>query len=60
MLHPYIANENGKIRYEQMLKTAEQQRRANKVNNGWSFSLPKVSNLFAGRKSTQKTAASAS
>ena len=60
MLHPIIANENGKTRYDEMLKTAEQHRQANKFNSGWNFSLPKVSNLFTGRKSAQKTAASAS
>jgi hypothetical protein len=56
MLHPTIMNENGKARYNEMLRTAEQVRQAKKFNQGHTFNWPKVNNWFSGRKSEKKTA----
>ena len=56
MSHPIIDQENGKIRYNEMLKQAEQYRQARKITRARTFRLPKLRNLFAGRKSEESTA----
>ena len=58
MFHPIITNQLAKIRYNEMLEEAEQYRRAKKFSQKRSWQLPKLSHLFAGRKSDESTAVS--
>lgn len=46
MLHPTIANENGKTHYREMVKRAENYRKANKFNKGSIFRLPKLNRVL--------------
>ena len=55
MLHPTLINEMAKARYNEMLKTAEQYRQAQKFSQGHTFAWPKLSQLFTGRKAEKQT-----
>lgn len=56
MYPPFIASENAKVRQKELLDAAERYRQAKKVGKPRTFSWPKLSNLFTGRKSAKQTA----
>lgn len=57
MLFSIIDPKNSESRLNEMIKQAEEYNQAKKYNQGRTFRLPKLSNLFAGRKSEYGTLA---
>ena len=58
MFHPIITNQIAKVRYNEMLKEAEQYRQAKKMGQVQPWRLPQLSNLFTSRKAAKRTAVS--